>query len=419
MRIFKKFFDPGLGEGGGGVTEVAPVETVDIVQPPVEVPNEAPAEVQSEAPAETPLQALGEEGSVERRDWFNDLSYEDRVKVEQGDFEEKPPEEEIQEQENTELEEDSAALPGDKPVEPVEEKPPEMTEEMFSSLDENTQNYIKYLGNELKAADGEANPDGLADLEYISKDPLIQARLEEMRANGGDVNSVPKILQDKQFDVNDAASQEDIEALGLDLEENPNALQGVSNMLQKAYSAGAKKAEEAAQYDVNNAAKIATQQATAVNELNGLTGRLAATDPAMKAAFDSKLDVMDPSHPMQKFMEWGADNLTQHFMDEVGYEAGYAAFQQATGGLSKTMKTVATNARDGLIKSLENLKTGPKTVGKATTSKDVSVSQNNLGIDTDRYLTDPTYQRSVYNSAKTYDARRQLEILSTTGKLPG
>lgn len=353
--------------------------------------------------------APGERGTQEYMDWFNELEYEDRLKVEeeliQGIEPKKPASEPANEGGDTPAGSEGASDKG----KPDPNDVGEWTPEEFSNLDEPSQNRIKAMQEIITQF--EPYMDGSLDkgLEILQNDPFIKARMEAIAADG--VNSLPEEIT-KEFNIHDFLSEADNKHFEL---LNDEGKQTLSNSLLKAFEAGAHQGLLKEQY--NTQAQVLVQKR--VGEFTGQLNSIIDENPSLKPkqnADGTTPAFSDAEHPMHDYVVWAAKELGDDWLASKGHKAGYAAYLAVSGKSDEVLANVAKNVRTNFLKSLANADKNIAANAGSHSQSPTPATKTMDGIDLDRYKSDPTYRRQSFDGANQ-DLRNRLERFASTGEI--
>lgn len=287
----------------------------------------------------------------------------------------------------------------------------EWTPEEFAKLDEGSQARIKSMQGIIDKF--EPYMDGSLDegLRIIEEDPIIKARIEEIKGNGE--YSMPSAVSGK-FDVSNYLSEEDSKHFNM-LDEKGKA--SLASSLHKAFEDGAKNGQMVEQYNSKNALLREQRVHTFTRELTNIV----SDNPSMKVPVDSEgnqVPFKDPSHPMNPYLKWAAANMSDDQIAKIGHKAGYAAFLASTGQQDKAMENVAKSVRTSFLKSIDNL---DKTIATTAPSRSQAPAGQGSkvynGIDLNKYKADPGYRRQVFDGADQ-KTRTKLEQFIFDDQVP-
>jgi hypothetical protein len=255
--------------------------------------------------------------------------------------------------------------------------------------------------------------DGSLDkgLEIVQNDPIIKARLQEIQENGE--HSIPESLT-KQFNVLDYLSPEDQKVYSLlDEKGKTSLLQTIS----RAFEDGARRGQVSEQYNTREALMKEQRLNTYTKELE----KIVSSTPSLKVPVDARGEAVpfkDPNHPLNPYLKWAAQNLSDAQLDKIGHKAGHAAYLAATGQQDQAMENVAKQVRTTFLKQFDNLdKNIATTAGRQTQSPSGQGTKMYNGIDLGKYKTDIEYRKQVFlgSDQKT---RTKLEQFIYNGQVP-
>ena len=394
--------DPEAESGGG----TPAVETASDVTPAVEVPAAV------EAPQELTMPNKMDDESA-YWDKFNELSIDDRLKAEKGDFkiEGAPADEDTTPADDTTVTDDTTTEVVDKLVD--KEDDVGWSPEEFEKLDDNTKKSVQAL-LDIAEEDSYFKTDEYKDhAKVIDTDPVIQNRLDQLE-NGTQFESVEAAV--KSVDLDKLVTQKELQSLDFE-NDMQGSLQKMSNILYKAIEAGANKGYDQGILEGDN--KIS--EASLKNDMIGQLNQLAA-DQKVK----SDVAVTDPAHPFADFIEWAqsedsgvTDNQIRKLGDKA-QESLFAMYTMKTGGMKQLTSTIGKNVRDRFIKNIDKVTNQVKTLSK-TDRTSFEAPTNEYGIDEKKYNANPTYREETYLKARSegnLKLMQKLEILANTGKMP-
>jgi len=359
--------------------------------------------------------ASGPRGSQEYNDWFNELSYEDRIKVEEELADGRTPvkkDDQGDEGESGKQPDGSKKAPeGDGKNEPSANDVGEWTPEEFAKLDEPSQTRIKAMQEIISQF--EPYMDGSLDkgLEIIQKDPVIVKRLEEIKQNGE--LSLPEEIT-KKFDAQ-SYIPEDLQKSFELLDDKGKT--GFVISLQKAYEAGANAGVMKEQY--NTQQQVLIQQR--IGDFTKQLDTIVSSNPSLKAPVDEAtgdpVPYNDARHPMNEYLKWAANELGDDWLATKGHKAGYAAYLAVTGKHDEVMANVVKNTRTQFIKSMEQADNQiARTAGRGAQSPGAQPTIVD-GVDLNRYKNDMGYRRNTFDGASP-EMRRRLEEFIYSGSMP-
>jgi hypothetical protein len=395
LRIHR---DPEAEEGGGGAvadTEVD-VNTSNTDTSSTDTSVEAPPEM-----------LIMPDGAVDEPAYwkkFESLSYDDKVKVENGEYEVEGATKDTDTTTDTDTDTSTDTDTDTDTSTEVEEF--YFTDETLAKLPDEQRKVIEAMEVQLKEDDQYHTEDFENLAKIVDTDPLIKRRIEEV-LNGEDPVDLEGVA--KKIDISSIATEKELKQI--DFSVDPvKSLQNLSNLIFKALKAGAQGGYDLA--TVEGEEKVVFTQK--VNESERQLLNL-AKDMKM----ESKLPFSDPKNPLNPFVVWTRDTIPMETIDKLGenaQEALFAMYTTKVGGIEKLTNKIGATVRRSFIKSVTEIKNQTKTLGKTDRTNFVEPT-NNHGIDEKKYMENPSYREEIWNKAKP-EMRLKLEQLSYTGKLP-
>lgn len=362
--------------------------------------------------------APGERGSQEYIEWFNELPHDQRVRVEQEWMD-------GYEQKSSEEGEGGAA---GQPPEGEGGKPPEgsgegqggntdpndvgeWTPEEFAALDESSQARIKSMQGIIDKVAPYLDGSLEEGMRIIQEDPIIKARMEEIQGKGE--YAMPESVS-KEFNVSDYLTDDDAKHFQL-LDDAGKA--AFAKIISHAYENGAKQGGLAEQYNSKEALLREQRVNTFTRELNAIV----ADTPSLSVPNGedgNPVPFKDPSHPLNPYLVWAGQNMSDDMLANIGHKAGYAAYLAATGKQDEAMNNVAKHVRTTFLKNMDNMdKQVATTAGRQSQTPGHSKGRMWNDIDLDKYRKDETYARQVFGGAD-HATRKKLEQFRFDDKVP-
>lgn len=360
--------------------------------------------------------APAERGTDQYKEWYNDLSQEDKTNVEQDIFNGyKPPENNEGDTGTGDTADGSgdgdgkSGSSGDTNADPNDVG--EWTPEEFSALDEPSQGRIKAMQGVID----KFTPymDGSLDegLRIIEEDPVIKARMAEIKGEGE--YALPDSLSQK-FDVNNYISDEDKANFQL---LDDKGKESFSKSITKAFEDGAKQGGMSEQYNSKQSLLKEQRIHTFTRQLNDIVG----DSPSMKVPTDSKGNAVafnNSDHPLNEYLKWANTNMSDDLIAQIGHKASHAAFLSATGKQDQAMENVAKNVRTSFLQNMDNLdKSVATSAGRQSQTPAGDGTKVYNGIDLTKYKSDEVYARQVFDHADQ-PTRIKLEQFKYDGRVP-
>lgn len=416
------------GGGGAGAAPTAPAPAAAPAPAPAATPAPAaPAAAPSSAPAGTPpasgtppaqaapaaaapaapagklIDSLPERGSPEYWAKFGELSFEQRIQVEnewtaRDAGLDKAPEK------KPEADPAAAPLPGDAPK---AEEDVFMTPEDLAKMDPRVRAVVETMQKAIDEAAPMMDENFGKGLQIYMEDPIIAQRMQEI-ASGEKWN--PGALA-KTFDAKTYLTPETIEAMPDPVTHPEEFAAKMAETLQKAHEDGLRQGQQAKEYEMGQKVELAERKSFFETGFKGLTD----AHPELKSNDPAITDIRDPNHPMKPFVVWASKNLGDRYFinpeNKMPFESAYAAYLASTGTLNKTIAKVATESRFKFIRNLQAAQTHAATVGRDTPSAAPPAASPVPGLDVERYRSDPAYRSSFFQNAD-YATRLKLEQVS-------
>jgi hypothetical protein len=279
-------------------------------------------------------------------------------------------------------------------------EPAPLTQEQFDALPENVQDVLLAMQEQAKQSQvNEWTPlaeRGItpAALERIMSDPIVQLQAQRL-ATGKAVEIPEEVASAVQPDVwLDLAADK---LANLNFAEDPEGTrQAVKEILESALPVAAEAGVAKLKYEMQQREIANQNKAWAEKEL----GQLASKNPALQ----SSLDYSDPNHPIAPFInhlnEMKQAGMSFDAIKKMGMESLWVAYQaKLGGGFTNVYKQAMAAQKKSLLEGIQKKARAALTsVGSDTTAGQTSHTVR-FGIDGAKYLSDPAYAQTVFETA--------------------
>lgn len=283
-----------------------------------------------------------------------------------------------------------------------------ISKDEFEKLTPAVQDTVRAMNKKVEDLSQYEDPNFQQGLDLISKDPVIQNRLEALKRGENGVTDHIK----KNYDPNTHIDAERMKKLDFSsAAKEPASRQELADMLFEASQQGYAMAENNARLQKTEYEEKINTKVSVEKQLNAMVG----DNPSMK----SDLPFEHNDHPLKKFFEWvSAEGIPSKQLDKLGVKHVFTMYQSKTGGMKDIIDKQIQETKKQIFLDFDEMDNTARNMSRTTqTNNGVPQGQMYKGIDMTRYKSDNGYRARMYENAD-FETQLGLEKYVTQGVLP-